>query len=476
MRAPAAPAAQQGGLDREILSLLSQREVDLVKLISCREQELVRMLTSREQELLYLLSASDAPAGSLNHHLGGSSLHASSPSASAPSSSSTLGATLPFVSTSSSPNILAALASGTKRTTFLRNTSSKLKKKRPSDASSKNAADNLIVSSPSVPSPALLRNRRPSAGEALAGLANKLGFLKSGGSSSAVEPAEDRFLFNKDPTVFLQDLDHWLCCLTFDDKHLITGCLNSRDLKVWDMATKESRVLHGHENIIYCLQASGDRLISGSGDGIFKVWSISTGECLLTIEAHNPNGVLCLQFDQEILVTGCTDREIGIWDVNTGMLQRKLVGHDDAVWCLKFDSTRIISGSEDTNLIVWNRSDGSQISTLSGHKSPVRCLQFQGNSLVSGADDGTIKIWNITAAACLYTLEAHDGSVIALQIVERRFISGSFDLTIRIWDLDTGRALQTLLGHSLGVYCLQYRNGTLLSGSEDGMILEWHHK
>lgn len=433
------------------------------------------MLTAREQELLFLLS-NTTPGPE-------TSALASSPSVvSAASSSSGLLSPLPL-----SPALAASSTSSTgllpKRPPATGNllSSSAGKIKRGSPLTKKKSGKDLKIATPLAETPPQPRlGRRPSAGEALASIANKIGLLSSkpapsspGGAALAHSSGvDDRFEFSKDFVCIAQDLNNWYNCLCFDDKYLATGCMNSRDIRVFNFQTGQTSLLRGHDQNVYALQFIGSKLVSGSGDGVFKVWNIETGECLNTVCGHSPNGCLCLQFDGEILVTGSAATEVAIWDANTYEQRQMLKGHDDAVWCLYFDSTRIASGSEDASIIVWDRASGEQIISLGGHKTPVRCLHFAGDTLVSGGDDGTVKIWSMASGTCIHTLTAHDGSVICLQIIGNKFITGSFDGTIKVWSIETGKVLQTLTGHSLGVYCLQYRNGILISASEDGSILK----
>jgi len=53
------------------------------------------------------------------------------------------------------------------------------------------------------------------------------------------------------------------------------------------MDAKTNMLIHtlvGHEKSVYSAQFSfkGNRVITGSADGIVKIWSMSTGECLKT--------------------------------------------------------------------------------------------------------------------------------------------------------------------------------------------------
>lgn len=276
------------------------------------------------------------------------------------------------------------------------------------------------------------------------------------------------------PKVRVMEEDNWLCCLQYDvtRKHIVGGSLNSRTIHVWEENGKRLEPLEGHRGIVYCIQIRGDTLVSGSGDGTFRVWDLKTGKCVRTVQAHTPKGIVCLQFDDEIVVTGCTLFSIKVWNFATGDYIRTLRGHLQAVWCLQFDKKRIISGSEDRMIKVWDRATGQCPMTLKGHEGPVRCLRFNNDVVVSGSEDKTIRIWSLKTGQCVKILTGHDATVICLDFFKNTIISGSIDNTLRVWDSETSRSA-VLRGHKLGVYCLQVHGSSILSGSEDGSILEW---
>jgi hypothetical protein len=63
-------------------------------------------------------------------------------------------------------------------------------------------------------------------------------------------------------------------------------------------------VLKAHVNGVRCLQANGDRLISGASDKIIFVWSISQAQCELILKGHESGVYLLIRlasFTKKIL-------------------------------------------------------------------------------------------------------------------------------------------------------------------------------
>ncbi len=62
-------------------------------------------------------------------------------------------------------------------------------------------------------------------------------------------------------------------------------------IKLWNLETNVClRTSIGHEHEVNCLKISSDKskLLSGSDDRTVRVWDISTGECLKTIDLNYP--------------------------------------------------------------------------------------------------------------------------------------------------------------------------------------------
>jgi WD40 repeat protein len=82
-----------------------------------------------------------------------------------------------------------------------------------------------------------------------------------------------------------------------EESKLLLSCSADETIRAWDlsdiMVTKSVtsssgkcvQILSGHTDFVCCvkLNATGNRLISGSYDGCIKVWDLATGVCLRTI-------------------------------------------------------------------------------------------------------------------------------------------------------------------------------------------------
>ncbi|NPA93572.1 MAG: WD40 repeat domain-containing protein, partial [Chloroflexi bacterium] len=193
-------------------------------------------------------------------------------------------------------------------------------------------------------------------------------------------------------------------------------------------------------------------LASGSQDDTVRLWRVSDGVLVRTLEGHadgvysvafSPDGTLlasvsCSQRDEE--TWRCVKGEIQLWRVSDGTLVRTLEGYEYAVVSVAFspDGTLLASGSRwDGTVQLWRVSDGALVRTLEGHTSSVESVVFSpdGTLLASGSWDKTVRLWRVSDGALVRILEGHMAWVrsVAFSPDGTLLASGSDDGTIRLW-------------------------------------------
>lgn len=243
-----------------------------------------------------------------------------------------------------------------------------------------------------------------------------------------------------------------------------------------------------------------DGKILVSADKNIKLWELSTGNLLHTLNEHSKGiASIAITPDGQILVSAGLDKTIKVWNLNTRQLLYSLRGHLDfiIVVVISPDGQTLASASRDKTIKVWNRNTGELLLTLKKQKSIVLSIAITPDSqtLVSGSLDGSIKLWCLSTGRLLDTLRepveekffkklwqyilpkikepifsiaiSPDGQVLA---------SGSGDKTIKVWHLETGKLIFTLKGHLQQVLSLAISpNGQfIVSGSADETIKLWN--
>ncbi|XP_033149005.1 ribosome biogenesis protein BOP1 homolog, partial [Drosophila busckii] len=138
----------------------------------------------------------------------------------------------------------------------------------------------------------------------------KLHFMPQKFKSLREVPAYSRYLRER----FLRCLDLYLCPrakrvkLNIDAEYLIPKLPSPRDLQPFP--TVESMVYRGHTDLVrsVSVEPKGEYMVSGSDDKTVKIWEISTGRCIRTIDTEDV--VRC--------VAWCPNSKLSIIAVATG--------------------------------------------------------------------------------------------------------------------------------------------------------------
>ncbi|KAK2812808.1 hypothetical protein FQN50_001137 [Emmonsiellopsis sp. PD_5] len=155
----------------------------------------------------------------------------------------------------------------------------------------------------------------------------------------------------------------------FDDKHIVS-CSKDSTVCVWDRHTGELvKKLLGHRGPVNAVQLRGDLVVSASGDGVAKLWNITSGLCIKEFPSRD-RGLACVEFseDARTILAGGNDQVIYQFDANTGELVNELEGHQGLVRSLHMDNTngRIVSGSYDMSVKVFDAATGELSIDLPG--------------------------------------------------------------------------------------------------------------
>lgn len=155
----------------------------------------------------------------------------------------------------------------------------------------------------------------------------------------------------------------------FDDKHIVS-CSKDTTLCLWDRRTGQLlKRLVGHRGPVNAVQLRGNLAVSASGDGIAKLWNLTSGLCIKEFPSKD-RGLACIEFseDARYIFAGGNDQVIYRFDANSGELINELKGHKGLVRSLHLDSAngRIISGSYDMSVKVFDFETGNLIIDFPG--------------------------------------------------------------------------------------------------------------
>jgi platelet-activating factor acetylhydrolase IB subunit alpha len=227
---------------------------------------------------------------------------------------------------------------------------------------------------------------------------------------------------------------------------LLASCSSDLTIKLWDPADeyKNIRTLPGHDHSVSAVRfipsgaagspMSGNLLVSASRDMTLRIWDVTTGYCVKTLQGHGDwVRDVAPSPDGRFLFSGGDDRVPRLWDVSSGETKSTFLGHEHYIECVAFapptsyphiaplaglkkppsassSAEFVATGSRDKTIRLWD-TRGNCIKTLVGHDNWVRALVFHpgGKYLLSVSDDKTLRCWDLTQECkCVRTIVAHD--------------------------------------------------------------------
>lgn len=261
----------------------------------------------------------------------------------------------------------------------------------------------------------------------------------------------------------------------FEGSGLLTSQINT------DVALVE---LKGHTGPVTGLAYSpdGQQIVTASGDGTLKVWNVTRGSLVRTLELDSGAANALAVFGGRA-ATGHQDGSIAVWDLSSGSKLASMRRNGAAIWALAFlgRSDRLAAGEHDWSVAIWDVGrPQAPLSVLSGHESAVKSVAYaeRGPFIASGAADNSVKLWRSDTAELLRTYRGHSSFVssVALEPRGRTLASASLDGQIRLWSTYRNQRKRGFKAHDGNIPSLAFMpdGQHLVSGGVDGQIKIWN--
>lgn len=272
-------------------------------------------------------------------------------------------------------------------------------------------------------------------------------------------------------------------------RKIVTGCFDKNitdkyTVKEWD--TETGQCIKGYDAGSLVLSAAytsdGNRILSGSSNGIVREWDPDTGECINAIKVYESHGTVqaACSPDNTQIAAWWGDNSIRIWDIKTGACIRVLEGHTGTVHDAAYspDGRRLVTASADKTIREWDAETGKCIRTYDGHSGDVYSVVYnlKCNRILSASKDKTVKEWDNETGECIHTYEGHKQmAVSAIYSPDgKRIASASMDRSVKEWDIETGECLHTYEGNYNNILNAIYEKGgrRIAFSTWDSMINE----
>uniref|UniRef100_A0A3P8WWB6 Si:ch211-154o6.3 n=1 Tax=Cynoglossus semilaevis TaxID=244447 RepID=A0A3P8WWB6_CYNSE len=179
----------------------------------------------------------------------------------------------------------------------------------------------------------------------------------------------------------------------------------------WEKAKFRLRPLEGHNDIVTCVVAVDNLVISGSRDTTVKVWHVPTATEQKNLGGHT-GGVTCLcapppeycrrlarslslSDKERFILSGSADCSVKIWALNIGQCVKSIYTFNSvtALCFVSMGDGYIVTGSDGGKVQVWSWQTFENCQSINSHQEAVTSIQTQGPLVFSGSAEGGVSVW-----------------------------------------------------------------------------------
>jgi len=183
--------------------------------------------------------------------------------------------------------------------------------------------------------------------------------------------------------------------------------------QIWDVETGDAvwRVDHveGQYGGIASWNLDETLILTGSSNGVLRVWDVASEEDMWSVQAHEANLLSAAWSpDGQWIATGGADNVLNVYDGQSGEQVRSIPGFKDSIREVVYtrDGCAIVTRSDDGVVQFWDSQTGDEITRMD-HGSYLTNIDISddGRFLLTASEDGMVRVWytqldDLSAAAC----------------------------------------------------------------------------
>ncbi|OAF71033.1 WD repeat-containing protein 16 [Intoshia linei] len=269
------------------------------------------------------------------------------------------------------------------------------------------------------------------------------------------------------------------------------------NIRIWDSKKRLELLRINVPNMTCnCLEFStdGSKIISGWNDGRIRTYYPQSGRKMYTIHNAHISEVtaICIFSYANKLISGSNEGVIRVWQVERMETKRgsmyvdkllfSLNEHKARVTCIKMrnNNNECVTSSTDGSCIIWNletqiRIHMIRLNTLFKYV----CYTPDEYQIITTGNDRKVGYWETYDASNIREIEAsQSGCINGMDICSngKFFVSGGDDKILKVWDYEEGIMTHygELHGASITKLKISPDNNTIVSVGEDGSILIWN--
>lgn len=235
---------------------------------------------------------------------------------------------------------------------------------------------------------------------------------------------------------------------------------------------------------------SGDKVACGGLDNICSIYNLLSKDQPIKVSrelAAHTGYLSCCRFlgaTGDNILTSSGDMTCMLWDVESGQGKATYTDHNGDVMSISpspGSASIFVSGACDAFAKVWDVKEPASVRTFQGHESDINAVSFfpDGNAFSTGSDDASCRLFDLR---CSHELQqyTHDKILcgitsVAHSISGRFLFAGYDDFNCYVWDTLSGKQVACLAGHDNRVSCLGVCSDgqALCTGSWDSFLKLW---
>lgn len=192
-------------------------------------------------------------------------------------------------------------------------------------------------------------------------------------------------------------------CVTSDGRLAVSNG-ESDALRIWDLASGRClRSVKGPYDYSISMSMTADaRLVVSAGEGMARVWDLESGHCLHVLKEPHDSATLGVSItpDGRAAVTGSWDKTVRVWDVSSGKRLWTLEGHKGPVESVGVseDGRLAVSASTDTTLRLWDLARGKCLGVVFADTPWVAvAIAADCRRVVAGSLTGEVAFFDVSA-------------------------------------------------------------------------------
>jgi WD40 repeat protein len=211
---------------------------------------------------------------------------------------------------------------------------------------------------------------------------------------------------------------------------------------------------------------------SKSQDNAVKIWNVSDGKLVRTLKTgYRQVSGFAFSPDGGTLVVVSVGG-IYFYDPNTGQ-QKRMIDRPSWGSGISFspDGIWMCTGSDGGSIRIWNVADGTLVRTFAGRLGFAFSPDWKKMASISSGTDDIIDLWNVSTGRVVRKMVGHTNGVldVAFSADGNQLVSDSYDNTVKVWDVSSGKQIRSLEGTN-AFFTFSPDGKRLVTGSQNGAV------